>query len=189
MAMDEKFCSLWQNDSASAIAQRVGEERNLPSDYIAALEACLEYEISLREGFESDPNSWFSVLQLNKACPKQDAVQACWSYMWCWWHSIVYLHGSHELLAFLYVCKAKSVVFWVWPNKNPHYFLRKKALHQRLDSQTLLSLLDKCNSKLLHFQSKILIVFSYKVMYNRIWIEVLLCVVLDKRHLLEQDSF
>lgn len=78
---DDKFCSLWQNDSASAIAQRVGEERNLPSDYIAALEERLEYEISLREGFESDPNSWFSVLQSFKACPKQDAARACWSYV------------------------------------------------------------------------------------------------------------
>lgn len=76
-----KLCSLWQNDSASAIAQRVGEERNLPCDYIAALEERLEYEIALRESFESDPNSWFSVLQSIKACPKQDAAQACWSYI------------------------------------------------------------------------------------------------------------
>lgn len=49
--------SVCKNDSASAIAQRVGEERNLPCDYIDALEERLEYEIALRESFESDPNS------------------------------------------------------------------------------------------------------------------------------------
>lgn len=121
-----KLCSLWQNDSASAIAQRVGEERNLPCDYIAALEERLEYEIALRESFESDPNSWFlffnqSKLAPNKMQPKPvEAIYVVLMILHC------YLHGSHELLAFLYVCKAKSVVFWVWPSKNPHYFLRKK---------------------------------------------------------------
>nr|XP_022318610.1 UPF0561 protein C2orf68 homolog isoform X1 [Crassostrea virginica] len=46
-----------KDDSAREIAQKIGEEKKLPSAYIAALERRLEHEISLREGQESDPNS------------------------------------------------------------------------------------------------------------------------------------
>ncbi|XP_062594468.1 UPF0561 protein C2orf68 homolog [Saccostrea cucullata] len=49
--------SVCKNDSASAIAQKIGEERNLPADFIAALEERLDHEISLRESHESDSNS------------------------------------------------------------------------------------------------------------------------------------
>ncbi|XP_048763149.1 UPF0561 protein C2orf68 homolog [Ostrea edulis] len=49
--------SVYKNDSASAIAQKIGEERNLPADYIAVLQERLHYEISTREGLTADPNS------------------------------------------------------------------------------------------------------------------------------------